>query len=178
MRSVIQSLAWGHMWETTGGKSGATFQMSDDKRFVVKSISKTEYGMFCDNAQNYFRRLHEAYFENKPSVLARILCAAKLVKTDVGSGQKSVLFVIVMQNMFYGRNLPPLSKFDLKGTMGRSIEDAYKDNKDVDDPNLVRADRDLLQETGGRPLPLDAASYKRLIACIEMDTKFFTDCKV
>jgi hypothetical protein len=45
-RSVPQSLAFCAGWAATGGKSGASFEKTNDERFVVKHVKSTELDMF------------------------------------------------------------------------------------------------------------------------------------
>jgi hypothetical protein len=41
-------------FDATGGKSGATFQITDDGRFVLKQINEKELAMFLEAAPAYF----------------------------------------------------------------------------------------------------------------------------
>ena len=48
----IQSLCKSKIWDTNGGgKSGATFTKSEDNRFIMKRIRKTEYDMFVSTSR-------------------------------------------------------------------------------------------------------------------------------
>jgi len=58
-RSFVQSVAFVHGWAATGGKSGASFYQTEDKRFVIKSIDHAEFQMFLNSALAYFRHMHE-----------------------------------------------------------------------------------------------------------------------
>ena len=61
-KSYIRSLMASQSWAASGGKSGASFARTVDKRFVVKSISRTELQMFLDCAPAYFEYLTKAFF--------------------------------------------------------------------------------------------------------------------
>ena len=58
----IRSLSAAYSWAVSGGKSGASFSRTDDGRFIVKCISRTELQMFLDCAPAYFEYLSKAFF--------------------------------------------------------------------------------------------------------------------
>jgi hypothetical protein len=139
-RTFVQSLAWSEPWEASGGKSGARFERTHDRRFVAKHISKTEFDMFNTYiAPGYFKRMRSAFVENKGTLLAKILGAYKVVTQDRMSGWNAALsslsglqqvqfapnvggftrketnYVIIMEDIFFCRTISPGLKFDLKG---------------------------------------------------------------
>ncbi|KAA0171187.1 hypothetical protein FNF28_00953 [Cafeteria roenbergensis] len=59
-RSFVESLAISSAWRTSGGKSGSTFERSQDHRFVVKAVSRNEFTGFTRNALAYFDHMREA----------------------------------------------------------------------------------------------------------------------
>jgi hypothetical protein len=59
-RAFVESLASSTNWDTSGGKSKARFWRTADQRFVLKSVSKTEFAMFVDAASGYFRHMAAA----------------------------------------------------------------------------------------------------------------------
>jgi len=61
-QTFIQSLSASNSWAASGGKSGASFSMTNDSRFVVKCISRTELQMFLDCAPAYLEYLSKAFF--------------------------------------------------------------------------------------------------------------------
>ena len=61
-QTYIQSLSASNSWAASGGKSGASFSLTKDGRFVVKCISRTELQMFLDCASAYFEYLSKAFF--------------------------------------------------------------------------------------------------------------------
>lgn len=44
-RAFAQSLAFAEGWDASGGKSGAMFERTTDRRFLVKHVSRTEFDM-------------------------------------------------------------------------------------------------------------------------------------
>ncbi|ORY40954.1 SAICAR synthase-like protein [Rhizoclosmatium globosum] len=92
------------------GKSGSFFYFSQDYRFIIKTISKTEH--------KFFRRILRAYYEhvkaNPDTLLCRIL---GLHRVKVAGGKK--IPFVVMGNVFPA-NKDVHETFDLKGsTVGR-----------------------------------------------------------
>ena len=59
-RAFVESLANSSKWDTSGGKSKARFWRTSDQRFVLKSVSKTEFAMFVDAASGYFCHMAQA----------------------------------------------------------------------------------------------------------------------
>ena len=74
-----------------GGKSGADFFITGDRRYLVKVISAREFEMFVTNAHSYFesvicfevicRYLAKSFFHGLPSLLCKVLslygCSAR-----------------------------------------------------------------------------------------------------
>ena len=61
-KGYIESLMSAYSWAASGGKSGASFALTSDGRFVLKAISRTELQMFLDCAPAYFEYLSKAFF--------------------------------------------------------------------------------------------------------------------
>lgn len=61
-RAYVLSLSSAYSWAASGGKSGASFARTQDDRFVIKCISRTELQMFLDCAPAYFEYLSKAFF--------------------------------------------------------------------------------------------------------------------
>jgi len=136
-RSYVQSLAYVHDWAATGGASGATFFQTEDERFVIKSLGRTEFVMFLKSALAYFRHMHDALLEDYYSMLVKILGVYKVV---VNSGsKKNTKYLVVMENLFHGRQIPKHLIFDLKGKERR--------NRKATTGSQVRLDTDLFDYT-------------------------------
>ena len=71
----VRSLAMSRKWVAQGGKSGATFSKSFDERFILKVISRVELQMFLEFAPAYFEYMSTAFFDNRPTILCKILGA-------------------------------------------------------------------------------------------------------
>jgi 1-phosphatidylinositol-3-phosphate 5-kinase len=61
-QAYVLSLSSAYSWAASGGKSGASFARTQDDRFVIKCISRTELQMFLDCAPAYFEYLSKAFF--------------------------------------------------------------------------------------------------------------------
>ena len=123
--SYIKSLATSFSWEANGGKSGASFAKTEDERFVVKCISRTELQMFLDCAPAYFEYLSKAFFHGLPTVLCKIVGVYEIGFHNRITGKRNMEQVAVMQNIFYKRKVAKI--FDLKGsTRNRYV---YHNNK-------------------------------------------------
>lgn len=150
-RAFVESMAMSHGWSTSGGKSGSTFERSDDRRFVIKQVSRSEFQAFTRNSLAYFDHMREVMCGNidtreavlldgsssgphiirrrRPSFLLRIVGAYEVSVTFTPSPRDSqgVLLprpppkrsyqrnVFVMENLWYGTEVPDGLKFDLKG---------------------------------------------------------------
>jgi 1-phosphatidylinositol-3-phosphate 5-kinase len=68
----IRSIASCNVWNSDGGKSGASFFKSADELFVFKRVKESEFFMFDDFAPSYFEYSHRSVFQDKPTVLNKI----------------------------------------------------------------------------------------------------------
>ena len=134
----VQSLAQCRSWDASGGKSNASFCMTLDDRFIVKSVTAHEFDMFIDVAGLYFQHM-----ARQNSALIQLLGAYRVktsIKADTLHGNKqssiveasgardiksakiprkanrsSTVWIVVMGNAFYGCQMAKLNVFDLKG---------------------------------------------------------------
>jgi len=113
--SYTQSLSAACEWAVSGGKSGASFSKTDDGRFIVKCISRTELQMFLDCAPAYFEYLSKAFFHGLPTVLCKIVGVYQIGYHNRATGKRTMEQVAVMQNIFHGRKISRV--FDLKGSL-------------------------------------------------------------
>lgn len=77
-RSYVQSLAFCKKWATSGGKSGASFELTQDERFVVKYVKTAELEMFVHNGAKFFAHMHSVLFKGQQSLMARYMGAYKV----------------------------------------------------------------------------------------------------
>ena len=105
--AFLGSLSGCDPWQTSGGKSGATFFKTVDGRFLLKEVNKHEMVTFQNISKRYFE-----YITNGK----QRTCMAKIVglytlgfKTMNGSLKLSL---IIMENLFYKHRIA--ESFDLK----------------------------------------------------------------
>ena len=90
-RAFVASLATSTKWSASGGKSGARFERSSDRRFVTKHISKTEFDMFVTHvAPAYFAHMRASLLEGLPTVLVRIHGVYKVVASTHSRAKQAV----------------------------------------------------------------------------------------
>ncbi|KAG7352080.1 thermosome subunit [Nitzschia inconspicua] len=136
-RAYVLSLSSAYDWAASGGKSGASFARTQDDRFVIKCISRTELQMFLDCAPAYFEYLSKAFFHGLPTVLCKIVGVYQIGYHNRVTGKRSMEQVAVMQNIFYNKNIT--KTFDLKGSLrgrfaaqiNRNYEDHSGSQQDI-----------------------------------------------
>ena len=105
------------------GKSGSLFWFSKDRRFVLKSLPRSEASCLVNIASDY-----RDYLRTQPnSLLVKFLGLFKII------AGRSTVYLILMQNIFGERRMH--STFDLKGTTeSRFVErgDVLKDLNFID----------------------------------------------
>ncbi|KAL6874002.1 hypothetical protein ACP4OV_014084 [Aristida adscensionis] len=134
------------------GKSGCVFFISQDDRFMIKTLRKSEVQVLLRMLPDYYR--HVRTYEN--TLITKFF---GLHRVKPSSGQK--FRFVVMGNMFC-TELRIHRRFDLKGsTLGRSA------NKIKIDENTTLKDLDL-----NYSFYLDPSWRETLLEQIEIDSKF------
>ncbi|KDO27789.1 hypothetical protein SPRG_07388 [Saprolegnia parasitica CBS 223.65] len=154
----LASIASCATWQTKGGKSGASFFRTQDKRFVIKYISQTELQCFLASAVAYCEHIARVYYDGIPSVLSKIVGVYSVTKA------KWTEHIVVMENIFGGVDVSPV--YDLKGTTRNRYAPAS---------SSVLLDGNLLVQTQGLPCPLHPRSYEKLVEAIKHDVAFLSD---
>jgi 1-phosphatidylinositol-3-phosphate 5-kinase len=127
-QAYVLSLSSAYSWAASGGKSGASFARTQDDRFVIKCISRTELQMFLDCAPAYFEYLSKAFFHGLPTVLCKIVGVYQLGYHNRVTGKRSMEQIAVMQNIFYNKNIT--KTFDLKGSLRGRFASQIRSNYD------------------------------------------------
>ncbi|OQR83169.1 phosphatidylinositol-4-phosphate-5-kinase (PI-PIPK-B) [Achlya hypogyna] len=117
-RAYVESICQSAPFATSGGKSGAFFNLAHDRRFILKGVTAAEFNMFIDFAPEYFKYLSRCFEAGQPSCLAKILGAYKLRLPSHGA---KWTHVIIMENSNFGFSATQM--FDLKGVMRRRYLD-------------------------------------------------------
>ncbi|OIV99060.1 hypothetical protein TanjilG_32319 [Lupinus angustifolius] len=114
------------------GKSGSFFYLTNDDRYMIKTMKKAEVKVFLRMLPGYYK--HVRAFENTLVTKFYGLHCVRLT----GASQKKVRFVI-MENLFCSK-YPIHRRFDLKGsTFGRSTD---KPEAEIE-PSTTLKDLDL-----------------------------------
>ncbi|KAJ1733734.1 Mitochondrial distribution and morphology protein 12, partial [Coemansia biformis] len=169
--SYIESLSRCMPYSAKGGKSGSAFMLTRDRRFIAKHVSKAETKAFLKFAPSYFEHMYWnwLYRDNRPSVLAKIFGFCCVTLPNAAGGKPVKLNVMIMENLFYGRNCSPV--FDLKGSERNRMVDDKGTNAVFQDENLVKFIRD-------RPICIRQQTKRHLHDAIWNDTLFLSKMNV
>ena len=120
----------------TEGKSGSFFYFTQDRRYIIKTISGGEEKFLRKFVREYYRHMKE----NPESLIVRFY---GLYQVQLAREQKYIT-VVVMENIFYSlQHLQIHEKYDLKGsTVGRRV----KKRKAVVTSSTTLKDLDLQQK--------------------------------
>lgn len=110
--TFIQSLSRCARWNASGGASGSTFFKTLDDRFVVKQMSKAEMEAFLRFAPLYFEYMSQSLFHDLPTTLAKLFGVYRLGFKNALTGKNVKLDVLVMENLFYNRQISKVQKAD------------------------------------------------------------------
>ncbi|GBP08740.1 Putative 1-phosphatidylinositol 3-phosphate 5-kinase [Eumeta japonica] len=154
--SFVRSLSRCVAWAARGGKSGSTFCKTTDDRYVLKEMSKLEWHQFLDFAPHYFNYVTSCHQNKVPSLLARIVGVYSV--GGAGNG------VLVMENLFYGRNIS--RRFDLKGSLRHRLA------PDANAAGAVLMDENLLNLRWESQFYLASHTASVVWAGVERDTAF------
>jgi len=164
----VFSLSRSKNWEANGGKSGSSFCKTSDNRFILKQVSKIELDSFLENALAYFEYLDNAISLQFPTILAKIF-GVYSVKFKNNNGEKVIQGLIVMENLFYNKNVTKI--YDLKG----SRRNRYVNPEQSD---LVLLDENLHEVMFTTPIWVNQISKTKLQASIQNDTLFLSSLAV
>ena len=159
-------------WQARGGKSGSSWERTLDGRYIIKQISRTEAVSFLEFGPMYFRYMGDIFSEGIPSILAKCL-GVYYVHYRVGSAKGSTLTVMVMENLFSGREISTV--YDLKG----SLRSRYvKSKNEALSTSEVWLDENLLEHMYLDPITVEEQSKAKLITSIYNDTLFLAHLDV
>ena len=167
----LSSLASCMPFQTSGGKSGATFFKTKDDRFLLKQVNRHEMATFQTIARRYFDYLTDT---SDRSVMAKIFGLFCVGFKNTVTNNSLKLNVIVLENLFYSHNIT--ESFDLKGSMRNRLVDPTG-NK-IQGKELVLMDENFLQVACERPLYVNHTVKEELMNAVRRDAKFLCDIKV
>lgn len=147
----------------TPGKSGSVFFLSEDERFLVKTMKKSEKEVLLDMLPSYYQHI-----QRYPNTLITRFFGLHAVTPTHG---RKVRFV-VMANIFQ-TDLQIHRRYDIKGsTLGRTAGPAAKDPPE-EHPTLILKDLDLDMR-----INLDKQSYSTLMEQVQEDAQFLMEAGV
>lgn len=97
-----------YAWNRSGGKSDSRFFKTADGRYVLKEVSRFEQYTLCEEMPKYLEYIRSAIINETPTLLAVPLGAYCIHYKGVSS-QAQKMDLIVMRNIFYGRNVSKVS---------------------------------------------------------------------
>lgn len=121
------SLASCIKWDSSGGKSGSAFLKTKgnikakqkntiltdkiiDDRLLMKQMSRYELDAFLGFAPAYFQYMSKAFFSELPTALAKIFGFYSIGYKNSSTGKSMRMDVLVMENLFYQRNIKKVYK--------------------------------------------------------------------
>jgi 1-phosphatidylinositol-3-phosphate 5-kinase len=183
----LQSLSMAQPWNAQGGKSGATFLKTDDGRFVVKQITRTELQMFLEYAPAYFEYLSKSFFHKYSTLLVKVLGVYQIGSHNRANGKRIMEQVVVMENLFHECSIT--CAFDLKGStrsryarLSGSTGAVKLTSQEPEEPGSfaprrahpVLLDENFVEFTNGRPLPMHDQAKAYFNSAVLNDTLFLS----
>jgi hypothetical protein len=174
----ILSIAKSNVWSNvTGGKSKADFYKSHDNKYILKCVNKHEFKMFIETGFQYFHHNAKFLFHKMPSALAKILGAYKVKVKNQKSNKTDNSYIILMENLFYGKEdlpkSPSIKAYDLKG----SKSNRYIHKKDQKGGQVL-PDTNFKEDFKGEPIPLEKETAELLKAAIHNDSLILSKMNV
>jgi 1-phosphatidylinositol-4-phosphate 5-kinase len=120
------------------GKSGSFFFFTYDKRFLIKTINKSEYTTFMKFLPEYYRHC----FTNVKSLIARVYGIYKIEISNVSS----VYFYLMENVLRMDKDRKLLGIFDLKGSLvNRDVDETGKEaTSTLKDENYLRRKKEVI----------------------------------
>ena len=112
-------------FQSSGGKSGASFYKTTDGRFLLKQINKHEIDTFKSIAHKYFEYITS---NDHRALMAKIVGLYTVGYKTINGGARR-LDLVVMENLFHGHKIA--ESFDLKGSMRNRLVDPSGNNVQV-----------------------------------------------
>jgi len=135
--NFVRSLHTCNRITPTGGKSGAAFFVTNDKRFLLKAVNRQESRLLTTQGEALFWYADQVLFDKLPSVLALVVgvfTVSVTVSRRSGKAKQWKKTFIVQRNLRYNLMSRSHSCFDLKG-VGRSRR--FQRPEDVDDDEKI-----------------------------------------
>lgn len=170
-KDFISSLSGCRMWMSSGGKSGASFYKTEDDRFLLKQVKKTELLILQQIVRNYFEYIQKSGREGK-TALTKILGLYTVAFKNTALSNLMHMNLLVIENLFYKRNIS--ESYDLKGSnRNRLVNPTGHTGKE-----LVLMDENLQRMACERPLYVRNVSKMLLMGAVRQDARYLSQHKV
>ena len=162
VQKIVESLLVGNFSSLDGlmttGKSGSFFFYSDDGKYLIKTMTKSEFMFLRSILHHYYE-----YVRNYPNtLLSYIFGLHKLLYSQKGPKMQR-MYVCILGNVF-SSGLEIHQRYDLKGsTYGRRTKETAE---------LTVARKDLDFTNAGMRISLGPARAHELLAQLAKDTEF------
>lgn len=111
--------------QCSSGKSGSLFYYSEDQKYIIKTISFSEFYKFRNILQSYYEHLRL----NPESLICRFYGLHKIYYYDDKTKKQVKTPILIMGNIF--EQFPVEDRYDLKGSkIGRSTKNLDDSNRD------------------------------------------------
>lgn len=149
----------------TEGKSGSFFYFTHDRRFIIKTVTRSEERFLRQISFEYYRHMRE----NEDSLIVRFF---GLHKVRLAPEQRYIT-VVVMENIFHNPDeLEMHRRFDLKGSwVGRRT---LRSTQSSDHYKGTLKDLDL----GEEKVMIGSENKEQLMEQLQRDVAFLTKCRI
>jgi len=150
----------------TEGKGGSFFVNSDDKEFILKTITFEEMELIRRLLLN---KLVNYLHANNDSIISRIYGVYK-ISIQSGLFKEDEIYFVLMKNLIASFSDNLICKYDLKGSsLNRKVKFENIDKKVMKDINFNEAEQVLL---------LNKDNSKKLQDIVKKDAEFFNSCGI
>ena len=150
----------------TEGRGGSFFVNSDDREFIIKTITYEEMELMRKVLLN---KMATYFHENNDSIIGRIYGVYK-ISMRTGIFEDDELYFILMKNVFGAFTDNLLCKYDLKGSsLNRKTKYDNMDTKVMKDINFNEVEEVFL---------INKNNSRKLINIVEKDANFLCSCGI
>ena len=149
----------------SSGKSGSFFYYTADGKYMLKTISKTEFRFFKRILKNYYQHI----LKNDSTLITRIYGLHKMIFFRKKRKSERRLYFCIMNNVFH-TSKEIHKRYDLKGsTQGRTTK--FVNN--IFDPTIALKDNDIVNDQ--EYFIMQSEKCQKLTYQIKEDVKFFKE---
>lgn len=152
------------------GRSGSFFIVTDDKKFILKTIAVEEAQLLIE--QNLLYQMSNYFSEHKDSIISRIYGLFQ-IKIQTGPFSEDTIYFILMKNVFGNFKDNVLFKYDLKGSQLNRSTKTDLDNLDRE----VMKDVDF-EHIENNTLLINDKNKNQLLSIIGTDAAFLAGQKI